>query len=68
MQYKKHHLETIYLPGADFKIIKGQIITRKPRRSDINYIRVESPDGLRWNESSIKEAKETIDKFITYNN
>lgn len=63
MIYKKHEIETQYLPGADFTVSEdGVIRNRVPKH--IDFVHVTAPDGMRWTEASTLEAKKTIDRYV----
>ena len=62
--YKGYEIDCIYLPGADFKIRGGLMVKRKPKREDIDFYMVCSPDGRRWIEATIEKVKQSINEDI----
>lgn len=64
MKYRGYELEIVYLPGANFRVTdNGRVVNRTPTTKDIDHVRVTTPYGHRFNESSIKEAKIVITKL-----
>lgn len=64
MIYKGYEIEAHYLPGADFTVKNGVVVRRAPKAADVDFYRVTAPDGIRWNESSVADAKGTILRHI----
>jgi hypothetical protein len=65
MKYRGYILTRRYLPGSDYKIVYGVVKPRKPTKADLDYVLVETPWGFRFHESTIKQAKQTIDHMET---
>lgn len=65
MKYRGYTLTRHYLPGSDFKLVHGMVKPRTPTKADLDYVRVETPWGFKFNESTIKLAKQAIDKLET---
>lgn len=62
MKYKGHELEIQYLPGSDFTVHKdGTLKPRRPKPADIDFVWVTDPEGFRWVEKTVAEAKKEID-------
>lgn len=64
MKYRGYLLESQHLPGSDFRITgDGAIVARKPKNVDLDYVRVTTPWGFRFNEPTTALAKQAIDRM-----
>lgn len=71
MEYKGFVILPEYHVGADFKIVDGAVIPRKPRKQDIAYYVIYDPleNMKRWiAEDTKEECIKTIDNFLLNNN
>lgn len=65
MKYRGYTLTSHYLPGSNFKIVRSMVKPRALTKADLDYVRVETPWGFKFNELTIKLAKQAIDKLET---
>lgn len=67
MKYRGFVIIAHYATGSDFDIKNGQIVTRNPKKQDIEYYNILDPmENMRKHcaESTIVECKATIDALL----
>lgn len=63
MKYRGYTLKRQYFPGADFRMVNGVTVARRFTKADLDHVRITTPWGFKFNEPTIKLAKQAIDRM-----
>lgn len=66
MIYKGCEIEVFYLPGSTIRYCAKthKWVERKPKKEDIDYVLVTPPEGMRFREKSVSDAKAAIKREL----